>query len=71
MPRIGLIPGPPDLAVELDRSEHVAVIGQRQRRHAGVLGGRSHVGDPVGAVEEAVLAVEMEVDEIGHLTRRF
>jgi hypothetical protein len=54
------------LLVELDRAEEVAVVGQRQRRHPGRLGGVQDVTDPIGAVEQAVLAVKVEVDEVRH-----
>ena len=43
-----------------------AVVGQRQRRHPGRLGGVQDVTDPIGAVEQAVLAVKVEVDEVRH-----
>ena len=53
------------LLVELDGAEHVAVVGDRQGRHAAFLGALDQVADLDGAVEEAVLAVQMEMDEIG------
>src|SRR5439155_22195112 len=57
--------GPPGLGrgVELPRRGQVAVGGARQRIHAERLDPAEEVGDPVGAVEEGVLAVGVEVDE--------
>ncbi len=53
------------LGVELDGAEHVAVIGYGNRRHFTVLGPLDQVGDLDGAVKQAVLAVQMQVYEIG------
>ncbi len=55
----GLAPG-----VELDGAEHVAMVGEGDRRLARGHGGGDHVVEAVGAVEEAVLAVQMEVNEV-------
>ena len=49
--------------VELDRTEHVAVIGERKSRHAGVLRCRDDVVQSVSTVEEAVLAMAMEMNK--------
>src|SRR5881628_370587 len=57
----------PDLArpglEELPRPVQVAVVGDRERVHAQRLDPVEQVGDPVGAVEEGVLAVGVEVNE--------
>ncbi len=49
--------------VELDRAEHVAVVGHRDRRHPERLHLRDQLRDLVGAVEQTVLRVEMEMHE--------
>src|SRR2546426_9191937 len=53
----------PSLGVELPRSVQVTVVGDRERVHAQRLDPIEQVGDPVGAVEEGVLAVGVEVNE--------
>ena len=57
------------LGVEVDRAEHVAVIGDRDGVHPELL----HLGEQVlhadRAVEQAVLRVQMEVGELGHDSR--
>src|SRR5882672_2971672 len=55
----------PRLLRELDRAEHVAVVRDRARRHAGGLHARHELLDLVGAVEQRELRVQMQVDE-GH-----
>ena len=59
-----LDPGFSGLSVKLHRPEHVAVIGHRD----GWLPERLHLlhqgVDLVGAVEKAVLGVEMEMNEL-------
>ena len=52
-------------AVELDRAAERAVIGERHRRHAQLLGPLDQLADPAGAVEQRVLAVHVEMDEGG------
>ncbi len=55
------------LVEEVEGPEHVAVVGDRDRRHAELGDALAQLGQSVGAVEEGVLAVEMEVDEVaGH-----
>ena len=54
------------LLVELDRPEHVAVVGQGHGGHLRLDRRGDHVVEAVGAVEEAELAVEVQVDEVGH-----
>src|SRR5262249_41081888 len=56
LPRLGLFVKRP-LAVQ------VGVIGDRERVHAERLDPVQQIGDPVGAVEERVLAVGMEMNE--------
>jgi hypothetical protein len=51
------------LAEELDGAVEVTVIGQGQRRHSQRLGVLDQGGDLAGAVEQAVMAVAMQVDE--------
>ena len=55
----------PRRLVELHRPEHVAVVGDGARRHSRAGDARQQLGDLVGAVEQRVLRVEMQVDE-GH-----
>ena len=51
--------------VERHRPEHVAVIGDGQRLHAEPRGLVHEGVDLAGPVEEAVLGVQVEVDELG------
>jgi hypothetical protein len=51
--------------VELDRPEHVAVIGDRARRHPELRDFLRELVGTAGAVEERIFCVEMEVNE-GH-----
>ena len=55
------------LFVEVDGAEHVAVVGERDGVHAqaGQLGEQILQAD--GSVEQAVLAVNMEVSELARL----
>src|SRR5207249_11614984 len=48
---------------ELHRPEHVAVVGDGAGRHARRLHARYQLLDLVGAVEQRVLRVQMQVDE--------
>ena len=50
-------------AVELDGAVQVAVIGQGQGVHAQFLGVRDQLGDAAGAVEQAVMAVAVQMNE--------
>jgi hypothetical protein len=52
--------------VELDGAEHVAMVGQRHSRHARRGRGADDLVEAVGAVQQAVLAVKVEVDEVCH-----
>ena len=51
------------LAVELDGAVEVAVVGQGQGVHAQRLGVGDQLGDAAGAVEQAVVAVAVQVNE--------
>src|SRR5207244_322431 len=61
----------PRLGVELPRAVQVAVVGDRERVHPERLDPLEQVGDPVGAVEERVLAVGVEVNERHTATRNY
>ena len=62
-PENRLDPRRPGGGMELERRVEVAVIGDRDRGHAERLHALDELLDPVAAVEQGVLAVEMEVDE--------
>ena len=51
------------LLIELDRAEHVAMVGHRDRFHPRRLGVLDQRPDFVGAVEKAVLRVDVKMDE--------
>jgi hypothetical protein len=53
------------LRLDLERAEHVPVIGDGHGRHAVLQDVLDQVLRPVRAVEERVLGVEMQVDEVG------
>ena len=61
----GLDAGGARVLVEVDRPEHVAVVGQRDGREAEPGGPLDQPLQARGAVEEAVLRVDVEVDEVG------
>ena len=55
------------LLVEVDDAEHVAVVGDRDRLHAGLGAGLHQIGQADGAVEQAVERVQVQVREVsGH-----
>ncbi len=54
------------VVVERDRREHVAVLGDRHRRHAKRFDLIQQLIDPASAVEQRVFGVQVKVDEIGH-----
>ena len=58
-----LDPGGLRRLVELIGPEGVAVVGDRDRRHAHLRAPGEQVGDPGGAVQHRVLRVHMQVDE--------
>jgi hypothetical protein len=61
-----LHPGLLGLAVEVERAEHVAVIGDRDRVHPEVLDLGEQILHPDRAIEQAVLGVEVQMREPGH-----
>ncbi len=63
-PEDGLDAPVPAGVVEVHRPEHVAVVGDGHGLHAEALGLGHELADVAGTVEEAVLGVEMEVDEV-------
>ena len=54
------------VVVEDDRREHVAVLGDRERRHLQLDRFVEQLVDAAGAVEERELGVQVEVDEVRH-----
>src|SRR5262245_15852050 len=50
--------------VVLDRAEHVAVVGERDRAHAQRLRSGDEIFDPERTVEQRVLRVDVEMDEL-------
>ena len=52
------------LHVEVDRAVERAVIGERERGHLELFGARDEVADTREPVEQAVLAMRVEVDEL-------
>ena len=52
--------------LELERSEHIAVVGQCDRFLAVPHGLVHHLADVGGSVEQGVLGVAMKVAEVGH-----
>ena len=59
--------GLPGRLVELHGPEQGAVVGEGQGRHAELGGPLHHAGDRARAVEQRVVAVVVEVDELGLL----
>ncbi len=55
------------LVVKDDRREHVAVLGNRERRHLQLDRAVEQLLDAAGTVEQRVLRVQVQVDELGHL----
>jgi hypothetical protein len=51
------------LGVELHRAEHVAVVRDGARRHAGGLHAGQQLLDLVRPVEQRILRVQMQMDE--------
>ena len=49
--------------VKFDRAEKIAVVAQRQRGHFQLGGARGQLRDAAGAVEQAVLGVDVKMDE--------
>lgn len=59
----GLDSGLAGLAVELDRSAHVSMVGQGHRPHAHPGGLFKYFIDAHGPIKEGILAVDMQVSE--------
>ena len=57
----------PGSEVEVDRPEHVPMVGDGAGGHAESLGRVEQGFEPDGAVEEAELRMEMKVDEFAHI----
>ena len=51
--------------VEVDRAGERAVVGERHRRHLELGRAGGERGDPARPVEDRVLAVDVQVDEVG------
>jgi hypothetical protein len=47
--------------------EHVAMLGNRNRRHLQLHRTVEHFVDPARAVEQGVFGMQVEVDEVGHV----
>jgi len=62
-PEDRLDPGLARHLLELPRAEHAAVVGERDGGHLELLRPPHQVAEAVGAVEEGVLAVRVEMDE--------
>ena len=58
-------PGGTALRIEFDGAEHIAVIGERQSRHPELDRALDHLADARGAVQQRVLAVVMQMNEVG------
>ena len=52
------------LAIEFQRAEHIAMIGETDRRHAVRFGGREQLCYAIGTVEQGILRMQMQVHEI-------
>jgi hypothetical protein len=52
--------------VKFDGAEEVAVVGEGKRGHLEFRGARGQFGNAAGAVEEAVLGVDVKMDEGFH-----
>ena len=53
------------LLIEVDRAMHVAVVGERHRRHAELLHPGAQFLHPDGAFQHRVLGVDVEMNELG------
>ena len=60
----------PRLIVKDDRREHVAVLGNRERRHLELHRAVEELLDAARAVEQRVLGVQVQMDEISHCNLR-
>ena len=57
------------LLIEIERAEQVAVVGDGHRLHPALEDLREEVVEADGAVEKAILRVQMQVREVGHMRR--
>jgi hypothetical protein len=62
----GLDPAFPRLVVKDDRREHVAVLGDSERRHLQFHRTVEQFLDPARAVQQRVLRMKMQMNEISH-----
>jgi len=62
----GLDPSLFGRVIEMKDSEHDAMIGQCQRRHAHLSGGTGQIFDLAQTVEQRKIAVDVQVNEICH-----
>ncbi len=60
---IGLIPAAFAFAVKLQRAVQIAVVGQGQRIHAVIYGALDQPVNRTGTIEQAVVAVAMQMDK--------
>ena len=60
---LGLLAG----FIKFNGAEHIAVIGERQRRHVALLRRVNEILDAARAVEQAVVGMIVEVDEAEHV----
>ena len=67
---IGLMPASLALLIELERPVQIAVIGERQGIHPQLFGPIDQLLDRAGAVEQAVMAVAMQMYEGRHCAIR-
>ena len=67
----GLDPVLLGLLVEVDRPEQVAVVGHGHALHPQLQGLGEQIVHPDGAVEQAVLGVQMQMRELGHRRQTF
>ena len=60
---IGLMPAGLGLAIEIERAVQIAVVGERQAVHAQLFGPIDQSLDRAGSVEQAEVAVAMQMNE--------
>ena len=63
-PDDGFDPGLQGLLIKIEGAEHRAVIRNRQGRHAEIFRPGEKILQAVGAVQETVLGMQMEMNEI-------
>ena len=62
-----LDPGLARLLIELHGPEQHAMVGERERRHLQLRRARDHARDRAGAVQQRIIAMVVEVYEVGML----